>query len=205
MNPSASSDCKWKINELRSMIPNEASKNHVIPFIAVTESWLKPYISDAQINIPNYSPTRKDRDKRKGGGVVLFSHESLPITDSFLFGDELCQSVFCRFDTVKMAVAVVYRPPDSTVNSFKTVLRFLEECIANIDDDSFQIQILGDFNFPTVDWESHVVHPHESRDSALELLRFMSDNLMNQYVHILTRGDNTLDLFITNNPYLVTM
>ena len=32
----------------------------------------------------------------------------------------------------------------------------------------------------------------------------MADNLLNQYVHIPTRGINTLDLFITNNPYLVT-
>ena len=105
---------------------------------------------------------------------------------------------------MKIAVAVVYRPPDSSVNSFKAVLKFLEEHITKLDDDSFQIQILGDFNFPSVNWESLIVHPHESQDSALELLRFMSDNLLNQYVHIPTRGDNTLDLFITNNPYLVT-
>ena len=117
--------------------------------------------------------------KRKGGGVVFFSHESLPLTDSLTnFSDETCQAVFCRFDTVKMAVVVVYRPPNSTVNSFRSVLRFLEECITQIDDDSFQIQILSD-------WESLIVHPHESRDSALELLHFIPLIFSLQTIHTL--------------------
>ena len=72
-----------------------------------------------------------------------------------------------------MAVAVVYRPLDSTVNCVRYVLRFLEECITQIDDDSFQIQVLGDFNFPAVDYESLIVHSHESRDSALKLFHFI--------------------------------
>ena len=32
----------------------------------------------------------------------------------------------------------------------------------------------------------------------------MADNLLNQYVRIPTRGTNTLDIFITTIPYLVT-
>ena len=139
MNPSASSDCKWKVEELRSIMLNKFSTNHLVPFIAVTETWLKPYMSDAQINIPHYIPTRKDRDLRTGGGVLLYSHESIPLTDSFSFSDGTCQAIFCRFDTVKMCMAVVYRPPDSTVNSFKSVLQFLEECIKQMNDNRFHI------------------------------------------------------------------
>ena len=99
MNPSASSDARWKIHGLRSFVEEELKKNHCLPFIAITETWLKTYIKDAQINIPNYNVKRSDRGKRKGGGVLLYSHVDVPISSYSKFDDGTCEVVFCRFDT----------------------------------------------------------------------------------------------------------
>ena len=66
---------------------------------------------------------------------------------------------------------------------------------------------MGDFNFPEIDWDTTTALPgntNEALSSADSLLRFISNNLMNQYVHVPTRGNNILDLFISSNPYLVT-
>ena len=43
----------------------------------------------------------------------------------------------------------------------------------------------------------------QSRESAQELMRFLSHNFMNQYVDQPTRGSHILDLFCANNPGLV--
>ena len=137
----------------------------------------------------------------------MYSHEAIPLTECLTYDDETCQALFCRFDSIKVCIAVIYRTPDAPDSSFAGVIKFLDKCIKDVDDDSYQFNLLGDYNFPDIDWQSLVALPGNSRESRLSaesLLNFMSDNLLNQYVHIPTRGINTLDLFITNNPYLVT-
>ena len=190
-----------------SQIESERKKGHKLPFISLTETWLKSYILDAQLHIPGYNISRSDRDKRVGGGVLLYSHEDIPITNCESFDDSICQAMFTIFDTIKMCVATIYRPPNASHGSFNGVLKFLRNCISDLNDDSFQICIMGDFNFPSIDWQSCTVAPggsSEISESASALLSFMSDHLMNQYVTSPTRGDNILDLFFTNDDQLVT-
>ena len=184
----------------------ERAKNHSLPFLCLTETWLKSYILDAQIHIPGYDVSRSDRSKRLGGGVLLYSHINLPISYTAQHDDSICQALFCKFDTSKKCVAVVYRPPDAKHESFVKVIQFLQEEIASVNDDNFTICITGDFNFSRINWENGLISPGGSSDestSAKLLLQFMADNLYGQYVLCPTRKENTLDLFITNDDRLV--
>ena len=45
--------------------------------IAITETWCKDSIGDAEICLPNYVLYRCDRCNTIGGGVLLHIHESL--------------------------------------------------------------------------------------------------------------------------------
>ena len=56
MNPSASSTSRWKVPDISAYIHDERARNHFLPFIALTETWLKPYMADAQLHVPGYSP-----------------------------------------------------------------------------------------------------------------------------------------------------
>ena len=55
MNPSAQSDCRWKLSDLVGYVDDKRRSKRLFPFIAITESWLKSYNSDAQLKIPGYS------------------------------------------------------------------------------------------------------------------------------------------------------
>ena len=73
-------------------------------------------------------------------------------------------------------------------------------------DSSFQVCLVGDFNFPNIDWRTEQVlsgQTVQSQRSALELLNFLSTGFLNQYVDQPTRGSSILDIFCTNNPGLV--
>ena len=207
MNPSASSKVRWKVPDIKSLVLEEANNNHSLPFIALTETWLKSYISDAQLKIPGYEASRCDRDIRIGGGVLLYSHSSIPISEQLTYDDHTCQVLFCKFDTIKTCILLVYRPPNAPLKSFSGVLAFMNKCIREVNDDSYQFCFLGDFNLPEIQWPSGIVSPggsSESAESANRLLAFMAENLLNQYVHCPTRKNNTLDLFFTNDDRLVT-
>ena len=77
--------------------------------IVITETWLKSYVSDAQLQIPGYNITRCDRESRVGGGVLLYSHESMPQTSHDIFDDGICQGLFAVFEASK-ACKYLYHP-----------------------------------------------------------------------------------------------
>ncbi len=56
-----------KLDELRERI-----RCRPPDVIAITESWLHPEISDAEISIDGFSTFRSDRQNRRGGGVLVY-------------------------------------------------------------------------------------------------------------------------------------
>ena len=68
ISPDARSSSKWKIPFISENRLNKDGSN--VPILGVSETWLKSYITDAQIHIPNYIPFRGDRSSRRRGGTL---------------------------------------------------------------------------------------------------------------------------------------
>ena len=69
VNSSAQSLCKWELSYISENFLQNIHTN--IPILGISESWLKSYITNAQIHIKDYVPIRSDRSIRKGGGAIL--------------------------------------------------------------------------------------------------------------------------------------
>ena len=52
-------------------------KDNTLDVFAVSETWLSPKVTDAEITIPGYSVVGKDRNSR-GGGVAMFIRDGIP-------------------------------------------------------------------------------------------------------------------------------
>lgn len=203
ISPAATSGMKWKIPFISDHILNNGGCP--VPFMAITESWLKSYITDAQISIKNYHTHRADREKRIGGGCLLYVHNSLVVTESYSYSDRFNNLLVCSIDSINAVVAVIYRPPDSTAESFNNILNKLQEKIDELskDERTPDIYILGDFNLPCIDWEYCTISPSQSTDvqrSCSTLLEFMDTNFLTQIIKDPTRKDSILDLVLTNKP-----
>ena len=179
------------------------SKN--IPVISICETWLKPFISDAQITIEDYQVYRQDRVKRHGGGVLLYIHNTLPVTTSYSFEDSICEAVICYVKSTNSIFISIYRPPDAPTQSFENMLNFTETSINNLTDE-FQpdIHLMGDFNLPEMSWNQENTNSKLYFSKSAKLLKnFMEDHLLSNYVDKPTRKNNILDLFISNNSNLI--
>ena len=176
----------------------------MIPFLALTETWLKSYVEDAQIEIPGYNISRCDRNARVGGGVLLYSHENLPITNLKTYDDQICEALICTCISTKSVICVLYRPPNANVLSFRSCLDFMDNYLKEVGEE-FQLKLFGDFNMPVINWPNNSVShgPSAQLDSASLLLDFMSEHLCSQYIQTPTRNENILDLFISNSEELV--
>ena len=123
-----------------------------------------------------------------------------------MYADGLCEALVCQFQSVKVSIIVVYRPPNVPKDHFDRVIKWIRSVVDEVDN-SYSVVIVGDFNFPYIDWNSGKVNggvPVDMQQSAENFLYLLSDLFMTQYVSLPTRSNNILDLFFTNNPYLVT-
>jgi hypothetical protein len=75
------------------------------------ETWLKSYITDAQIEIKNYLVYRSDRPDRVGGGCPLYIHDKPVVTETDSHEDRSNNMVMCYVKSCHTIFAAAYRPP----------------------------------------------------------------------------------------------
>ena len=95
-----------------------------IPFVALTETWLKNQITDAEININNYNVYRADREKSPHGGVLLYIHDKIAINNYLTYDDNISHGVICLSKTHKCVIICIYHPPTTELESFSNLLTF---------------------------------------------------------------------------------
>ena len=86
-------------------------------------------------------------------------------------------------------MGLYYRPPNSQ--------RELEEQISREIADSckkHKVVIVGDFNFPHINWDSHTVKGLD----GVEFVKCVQENFLHQYIEVPTREDAILDLLLGN-------
>ena len=198
-NPSAQSRCAWKLPYLRETI--EAIPG-IVPFVAVTETWLKPYIEDSQISHgwEKYRVHRCDRRYRTGGGVMLLSHFNLPLEDHVKIDKDSCQLLLCSSTPTKWVLGVLYRSPSAPVADFRACLDEVKRYIDERPD--YTVCLMGDFNVPEVSWDPPVANPRTGTSDAL--MSFTEDSLLSQYIDSPSRGKSYLDLVFSNSERLVS-
>ena len=203
------------------------------PFIAITESWLKSYVTNAQINIDNYQVFRSDRPDRVGGGCLLYVHDQLVVTKTEHFEDKYNNMILCYVKSCNTLFAVVYRPPGQDTPGFKSVLDKIQESIDALSKNSTSpdIYISGDLNYPHIDWdmgteqrtEAQVIqlvvrsfasltskmlratgHARMVKAQGKDLQEFIDRNFLTQVVNTPTRENNVLDIVLTNVPRYVS-
>ena len=172
--------------------------------LGITESWLQGHIANAQIQIENYQVMRSDRPYRKGGGCLLYLHNSLVFSEVLTHEDKHCNLISCFVESVNTIIALVYRPPDATPESFDALLLKLQKYIDTIAQNYSMpdTYIMGDFNLPNVNW-AHMASNHRSDKSEEILINFAERNFFTQVINKPTRNDNILDLIFTNKPNYV--
>jgi hypothetical protein len=166
--------------------------------IAITETWLDSGFPSHLLNHNDmYLIFRHDRNFGKGGGVLLMVHKSLnPIISPSLDHPDI-EGIWCDlhlYNTL-IRIGVVYRPPRFDPIYLQTLINVTNLAISV----PHPTLIIGDFNFPHIDWVNNVT------TCSLEntFLHFCTANALTQCVESPTRNKHILDLILTNDPTLI--
>jgi hypothetical protein len=157
----------------------------------ISESWFTSQHTDLLVEIDGYALYRKDRVKKKGGGVCMYVRNDIKCTPMSLHPD--CYSDFievlwikCCYSSVVYYIAGCYHPPKARYSDLllKSELTRDIEVLLNKSADPGEtvvIVISGDFNSLDTDF--------------LEI-----DFGLVQIVTKPTHGKNILDKFFTSRP-----
>jgi len=168
--------------------------------IVVTETWLDEHIPNSLFNcVASYNIFRSDRVGRNGGGVAIFVHKRLrsyELDISNLFENlEVCLIAVVS-NRNKLFVGAVYKPSVSDVHLLKPLKSFFNY----VSEKQGKHLIVGDFNLPDVDWGT-LTAPNTGRQ--YDFIRAFGKFGFSQLVRQPTRGDNILDLILTDEPSIV--
>jgi len=118
--------------------------------LGVCETWLDERVDDNEIAISDYTIYRKDRckiKKNRGGGVLLYVHNSLPSCNCMELNDSLTETVWCKFfhqGKNEFYIGVAYRSPNADVEEVQELHSIIKKASKN------HVLIIGDFNYPTI-------------------------------------------------------
>ena len=207
LNPGINSQSFWKISKLKEIISNIKKQGKFTPFIAISESWLKPHITDAQLHLDNYHVFRADRIGPKNGGALLYILDTIPINESESFDDGTCSCVACVSSTRKCIIVSFYRPPNSGPKSFENILNLLDKFIIKFNHDNrLNLIIFGDYNFPGVNWDTGQKFSCATAPTCFSIFKsFINKHFLTQHITQNTRKSNVLDLFLTDARHFVRL
>jgi len=175
--------------------------------IGIVETWVQDQILDSELAIPGYNMYRLDRKQGSGGGVILYVKDTLQsslCTGMMDTGFE--ESVWCKVKLLisSLLVGLCYRSPSCCSDNDNTLLTMLEA--ANRVNVS-HIMIMGDFNYPAIDYENGVV---SASSTSADYLFFekMKDLFLVQNVFSNTRfrsghAPSKLDYVFTSEENLI--
>ena len=172
--------------------------------ILASETWLKPHILNPEFLPGNYNTYRCDRPDGYGG--VLLAAKTNMISEEIPISRDLGLEMSCVKISIQgnksLVICSVYRPTNRDIDYCEKLCKEIKRICKAYHQST--IWIGGDFNLPDIDWTSDSIagnnYPIKINECILETI---NETALSQIVDFPTRGENTLDIFMTNRPSLV--
>ena len=121
------------------------------------------------------------------------------------FSNKTTEMLAVHVNKLNLILINIFRPPNTTMEDFRDILRNIKTILNNTPLQTTDLLLMGDFNFPHVNWETMDVSggTADERWQAEEFLSLVHHNCLFPALHLIletTRGSNILDQILSNNP-----
>ena len=113
---------------------------------------------------------------------MIYIHDNQPASEIMNISNRYCSGISIYMTNYNLIITTIYRPPDCPQ------------------------AFIGDFNFPRLHWPNGKLTPggtQSEQEQAKYLIKLMDTLFLNQFILKPTRGNNTLDLALSNNELLI--
>ena len=168
------------------------------------ETWLHPGIYEREVLPENYHIVdRKDRSSDHHGGVLIAAKDTLIDTHlDIQTNTEFAAASFTCQGHAPLIIGSIYRPPNSGQDYMEEICDKIRQ--PQTSNPRATLWIRGDVNLPDIDWKTHAIKGHNYQISINQcFLNTIYDTGSDKIVRFPTRGENILDVFLTNCPSLI--
>ena len=151
--------------------------------VGVTETWAHEGVDDSELSIPGYKMYRVDRlGGQKGGGVILYVKSNIKSVEHYVETDfpEHVWSKLVDCAGRELIIGVCYRTPTESIFG-KSIHEKLRKLLAEVSKK--HVVLMGDFNYPGIDWGTLQYHSTASEEARL-FLNCVEDCFLTQHVNI---------------------
>ena len=183
------------VNKMEDLVQIVTEENPDLIFI--TETWGNENIPNAELKLDAYELLRLDRISTRGGGCIIHYKSHLNITvEETLLGARGTESLYCKIKGhhSEILLGVIYNSPANSQEEENNIHEVIREACGKYRS----VVIVGDFNHRSIDWNT--MHAEREGQPFLDTIQ---DCFLNQKVDEPTRGENVLDLVLTNNDNLI--
>jgi len=178
-------DLRTKINELHTV-----TNTHNPDVLCIAETFATSSYNDVFFHLPGYFLLRQDRIVRGGGGIIIYIRNGLSyqLDYSVAHSSGLWEAIACTiFSPVSTPMRVVcfYRSPSTmTLSSLNEFIEYFEN--VSTFSMNYNTIIIGDFNFPKINWEVNLCNSPAGSPAQLFLSTAVNNNLF-QMINFPTR------------------
>lgn len=155
-----------------------------------------------KISLSGYTLLRHDHSStHRGGGVLLYVKEYLhpvQVHPVNIFPEQIWRYITTAAGD-KLFIGICYKTPSTSIYPFD-LNTSLCDMITEFSNKS--VILMGDFNFPDIDWRAHDCSAGASAGSR-QFLDCISNNFLTQHVDFPTRKSSVLDILFSSNPDLI--
>ena len=110
----------------------------------------------------------------------------------------VCELLILRLHKPALIIILMYRPPNCLPEDFNDIISRSRAIILSMSSPLPNIIMLGDFNFPDINW----LTPDYNCPNASPLILFSDCLFLNQQVSAPTRKSNILDLIFSPDDFI---
>ncbi|CAB4025123.1 Hypothetical predicted protein [Paramuricea clavata] len=178
----------------------ELNGEHQYDILTISESWLNSTVKNSEVEIEGYRLLRLDRLGKRGGGVCVFTRNSLKtkiIKDISVISSTGFHQLWILIQHKKMksiVLCVAYRPPDCPVSCF--VDDFM-------DNYSYALILKKDI-FVVGDLNCNLLKSGPESDALNELCSSLNlFQLIKEPTRVTLQSSSLIDVILTSNTSLV--
>ena len=120
----------------------------------------------------SYIVCRTNRLSRPGCGVCFYIKDHIQFATCLSFSNNMCEVLIVKLSNPQLVLINTYRSPNSSRESFEKIVNKIRLYIGEMSTPLCDIIMLGDFNFPLIDWQSTVIFSTHA-NSLLDLTNFL--------------------------------
>ncbi|VDI01481.1 Hypothetical predicted protein, partial [Mytilus galloprovincialis] len=168
--------------------------------------------SKAEYSLPevgNYKMYEKNLETDEGRGLLLYIDSNLESTEVNMEA-QFQENIFIKIklnQNDKLLIGLIYRSPSNNTKEYNDKLT---ELISEATQKGFShILIMGDFNYPAIDWEIWNTKGDNENSIENRFLESIQENFIFQHTTKPTRWrgtdtPHTLDLILTNEEEMIS-